>query len=54
MNRLRSKAIACVLLSLASPAAVFAVGKGTPSFYDRHVIFDNSHSDGGFESSRAG
>jgi exo beta-1,2-glucooligosaccharide sophorohydrolase (non-reducing end) len=51
MNRLRSKAIACVLFSLASPATVFAVGKGTASFYDRHVIFDNSHSDAGFGSS---
>lgn len=51
MNRLSSKAIVCVLAALASPATAFAVGKGTPSFYDRHVIFDNSHSDGGFEYS---
>lgn len=54
MKGLRSKAIAGVLLSFASPAIVFAVGKGTPSFYDRHVIFDNSHSAPGFESSRGG
>lgn len=48
MNRLRLNAIACALVALASPVTVFAVGKGTPSFYDRHVFFDNSHSDGGF------
>ena len=51
MNGLRSKAIAAVIFSLATPATVFGVGKGTPSFYDRHVIFDNSHSDTGFGSS---
>ena len=51
MNRLRFMAVAGMLLGLASPAAVFAVGKGTPSFYDRHVFFDNSHSDAGFVSS---
>lgn len=47
----RAPALAVVLLSIAGPATVYAVGNGTPSFYDRHVIFDNSHSDGGFESS---
>lgn len=52
MNRLRSKAIAGLLVGLAIPATVFAVGKGTPSVYDRHVIFDNSHSDAGFGSSK--
>ena len=52
MNRLHPAACACLLLVLATPAAL-AVGKGTPSFYDRHVIFDNSHSDGGFGSSSA-
>jgi hypothetical protein len=51
MHRLRSIAAACLLFSLVNPATVFAVGKGTPSFYDRHVIFDNSHSEGGFGSS---
>ncbi len=51
MNRLRSLAVAGMILGLASPTAVFAVGKGTPSFYDRHVFFDNSHSDAGFVSS---
>jgi hypothetical protein len=51
MVGLRSRIIAALLLCLASPATVFAVGKGTPSFYDRHVIFDNSHSDAGFGSS---
>lgn len=50
MNRLRSNVVVWMLLSLASPVAL-AVGKGTPSFYDRHVFFDNSHSDGHFESS---
>jgi hypothetical protein len=38
---------------LAVPASVYAVGKGTPSFYDRHVIFDNSDAPGGFTSSEA-
>lgn len=51
MNRLRCLAVACMLLGAASPASVFAVGKGTPSFYDRHVFFDNSHSDEGLVSS---
>jgi hypothetical protein len=51
MNRLPSKLLVFMLFSLASPATLFAAGKGTPSFYDRHVIFDNSHSDGGYESS---
>ena len=51
MNGLRSQAIVGVLLSLLTPVTVFAVGKGTPSFYDRHVIFDNSHSEGSFGSS---
>lgn len=51
MNRLSPKALVFVLFSLGSPATLFALGKGTPSFYDRHVIFDNSHSDGGHESS---
>jgi hypothetical protein len=40
-----------LMLLLASPIAVLAVGKGNPSFYDRHVMFDNSQSDGGYESS---
>ena len=52
MNRLYWNAAACILFMLAVPADVYAIGKGTPSFYDRHVFFDNSHSDGGFESSR--
>ena len=51
MNRLCWMAIACMLFGLASPTTVFAVGKGTPSFYDRHVFFDNSHSDTGLVSS---
>ncbi|NLG76417.1 MAG: hypothetical protein GX535_09275, partial [Xanthomonadaceae bacterium] len=51
MDPLRSAAIALLLLSLANPTAVFAVGKGTPSFYDRHVFFDNSHSDRALVSS---
>ena len=51
MNRLPSKLLALVLLCLASPAALLAAGKGTPTFYDRHVIFDNSRSDGGYASS---
>src|SRR5688572_13415131 len=51
MNRLPSKLLALVLLCLASPAALLAAGKGTPSFYDRHVIFDNSQSEGGHGSS---
>ena len=50
MNRLLSKLLVLVLLGLASPA-LLAAGKGTPSFYDRHVIFDNSQSDGGHGSS---
>jgi len=50
MTRARMKALILMLL-LASPAAVLAVGKGNPSFYDRHVLFDNSQSDGGYESS---
>ncbi len=45
MNLLRSKSILLLLLGIATPSAVFAVGQGTPSFYDRHVFFDNSHSD---------
>lgn len=52
MNRLHPGTFACLFLLLA-PHAALAVGKGTPSFYDRHVIFDNSHSDGGFGSSSA-
>ncbi|HZD52907.1 MAG TPA: hypothetical protein VE175_07650 [Woeseiaceae bacterium] len=48
----RPIAFVLLLLGLTSPATVFAIGKGTPSFYDRHVIFDNSHSEGGHESSR--
>ena len=51
MNPLRSTAIVCMLFGVASPTAVLAVGKGTPSFYDRHVIFDNSRSGASFESS---
>jgi hypothetical protein len=51
MNRLPSKLLVLVLLCLASPAALFAAGKGNPSFYDRHVIFDNSESEGGHGSS---
>src|SRR5687767_80748 len=51
MVGLRSRIIAALLLCLATPATVFAVGKGTPSYYDPHVIFDNSHSDAGFGSS---
>jgi hypothetical protein len=51
MNRLRSMAVACLLVCLAIPATVFAIGKGNPSFYDRHVFFDNSPSDDGFHSS---
>jgi hypothetical protein len=51
MNRLPSKLLVLVLLCLASPAPLLAAGKGTPSFYDRHVIFDNSRSDGGYASS---
>ncbi|MGH8167222.1 MAG: glucoamylase family protein, partial [Woeseiaceae bacterium] len=43
--------IVLMLCSLASPATLFAAGDGTASFYDRHVLFDNSHSDGGYESS---
>jgi hypothetical protein len=50
MNRLRSTTIACILVVLATPVTVFAIGKGNPSFYDRHVFFDNSHSPGGFHS----
>ena len=50
MNRPLSKLLVLVLLGLASPA-LLAVGKGTPSFYDRHVIFDNSESVGGHGSS---
>lgn len=52
MNRLCWNAAVCILFMLAAPPDVYAIGKGTPSFYDRHVFFDNSHSDGGFESSR--
>jgi hypothetical protein len=51
MTRLRSKACVFVFFSLACPAVLFAMGKGTPSFYDRHVIFDNSHSDAAHPSS---
>jgi exo beta-1,2-glucooligosaccharide sophorohydrolase (non-reducing end) len=51
MNGLRAMAVAGMLLGLASPASVYAIGKGTPSFYDRHVFFDNSHSDAGLVSS---
>src|SRR5690606_23423805 len=51
MNPSRTRASILVLVSLAFPVAAFAVGKGNPSFYDRHVIFDNSPSDGGYESS---
>jgi hypothetical protein len=40
-----------ILLGLAAPVTAMAIGKGNPSFYDRHVIFDNSQSDGGYESS---
>jgi exo beta-1,2-glucooligosaccharide sophorohydrolase (non-reducing end) len=40
-----------IFLGLAGPVTAFAVGQGNPSFYDRHVIFDNSQSDGGYESS---
>jgi exo beta-1,2-glucooligosaccharide sophorohydrolase (non-reducing end) len=50
MTRARVNA-AILLLLLGSPATLLAVGKGNPSFYDRHVIFDNSPSDGGYESS---
>ncbi|HEX5764627.1 MAG TPA: hypothetical protein VFY27_03615, partial [Woeseiaceae bacterium] len=50
MTRARANALILLLL-LGSPATVLAVGKGNPSFYDRHVIFDNSPSDGGYESS---
>ena len=50
MNRLPSKLLVLVLLGLASPA-LLAAGKGTPTFYDRHVIFDNSQSEGGHGSS---
>lgn len=51
MSLSRSQAFVFVLFSLASPTTLLAIGKGTPSFYDRHVIFDNSHSDGGHPSS---
>ena len=50
MRRPNSNAIGCILLLFTSAGAL-AVGKGTASFYDRHVVFDNSHSDGGFGSS---
>jgi hypothetical protein len=52
MTQLLSKLLALVFLCLASPTALLAAGKGTPSLYDRHVIFDNSRSDGGYASSR--
>jgi hypothetical protein len=51
MSPARAKALVLALLMLAGAPAVYAVGVGTPSFYDRHVIFDNSHSIGGHESS---
>jgi hypothetical protein len=51
MNRLPSTSLVFMLLGLAGPATLVAAGKGTPSFYDQHVFFDNSQSDGGYESS---
>ncbi len=51
MNRLLWQLPVLVLLGFASPGALLAAGKGTPSFYDRHVLFDNSASDGGYRSS---
>ena len=51
MIRLPVKSLAFMLCSFASPVALFAAGEGTASFYDRHVLFDNSFSDGGYESS---
>ncbi len=50
MSRLITKCLA-VLLGLASAAALPAANKGTPSFYDRHVLFDNSRSVGGHGAS---
>ncbi len=51
MNRLRTGMMASILLGIATPATVLAVGKGTATFYDRHVFFDNSHSDRALVSS---
>lgn len=51
MNRLFPRLLA-LLFCLAAPGVLPAAGKGTPSFYDRHVIFDNSKSVEGHVSSR--
>ncbi|HEX7062952.1 MAG TPA: glucoamylase family protein [Woeseiaceae bacterium] len=51
MRRLRSTTFLIALFGLAAPAAALAADAGTPSFYDRHVIFDNSDADGGYVAS---
>lgn len=51
MKRPTCRSLLVILFGLASPAALFGADRGTPSFYDQHVIFDNSHGVGGYESS---
>jgi exo beta-1,2-glucooligosaccharide sophorohydrolase (non-reducing end) len=51
MNRQPARATFLVLLSLAAPASAYAANERAPSFYDRHVIFDNGAASGGFPSS---
>lgn len=51
MNGARLRIFACVLMSCVAPVSALAVGQGTPTFYDRHVFFDNSHSDRSLVSS---
>jgi hypothetical protein len=44
---LKRSLVVAVLLPLSAllcSATSFAIGKGTPTFYDRHVLFDNSSS----------
>ena len=52
----KAPAFAAVLaLALAAtPPAVHALGKGTPSFYDRHVLFDNSDAPAGGHATSSG
>src|SRR5690606_17088227 len=52
----KAPAFAAVLaLALAAtPPAVHALGKGTPSFYDRHVLFDNSDAPAGGYAASSG
>ncbi len=51
MNRSLLQVLILVLVGLAAAASADAAGQGTPSFYDRHVIFDNASAGGGFPSS---